>query len=39
VKKGALDCSRARTELGYSPRFDIRAGLAACVEARRKDLR
>lgn len=39
VHKGALDCSRARTELGYSPKFDIRAGLKACVDARRKDLR
>lgn len=36
VRKGALDCSRARQELGYAPRFDIRAGLAACIEARRR---
>ncbi len=35
VRKGALDCSRARKEFGYSPRFDIRAGIAAYLEARR----
>jgi nucleoside-diphosphate-sugar epimerase len=35
VRKGALDISRARRELGYEPRYDIRAGLAAYVEARR----
>jgi UDP-glucose 4-epimerase len=28
VRKGALDVSRARRELGWSPRYDIRAGLA-----------
>lgn len=28
VKKGALDISRARTVLGYKPRFDLRAGMA-----------
>ncbi len=31
VRKGALDITRARAELGYAPRYDIRAGLAACV--------
>ncbi|HJQ61097.1 MAG TPA: NAD(P)-dependent oxidoreductase [Vineibacter sp.] len=35
VRKGALDITRARTELGYAPRYDIRAGLAACLEALR----
>jgi nucleoside-diphosphate-sugar epimerase len=39
VHKGALDCSRARGEFGYLPKFDIRAGLKACVDARRKELR
>jgi nucleoside-diphosphate-sugar epimerase len=34
ARKGALDVSRARAELGYDPRFDIRRGLAAYVEAR-----
>lgn len=29
--KGALDCSRAREEFGYVPRYDIRRGLAAYV--------
>jgi UDP-glucose 4-epimerase len=35
VRKGALDVTRARQELGYLPRFDIRAGLAATIGARR----
>jgi UDP-glucose 4-epimerase len=35
VRKGALDITRARTELGYAPRHDIRSGLAACVAAHR----
>lgn len=35
VRKGALDPGRARAELGYVPRYDIRRGLAAYVEARR----
>lgn len=33
VAKGALDIARARTVLGYSPKFDIRRGLAQCVAA------
>lgn len=36
VRKGALDVSRAAAELGWRPRYDIRAGLAAYVEAARK---
>jgi UDP-glucose 4-epimerase len=36
VKKGALDVSRAAAEFGWRPRFDIRSGLAAYVEAVRK---
>jgi nucleoside-diphosphate-sugar epimerase len=35
VRKGALDIGRARAELGYAPRYDIRSGLAACVNALR----
>lgn len=35
VRKGALDTSRSRAELGYVPRYDIRAGLAAYIAARR----
>jgi len=35
VKKGALDITRAREHLGYAPRYDIRAGLAATIEALR----
>lgn len=31
VRKGALDISRARAELGYVPRFDLRAGLRSYV--------
>lgn len=33
VRKGALDVTRARRELGYEPRYPIRAGLAAYVGA------
>jgi len=33
VRKGALDVSRAATEFGWRPRYDIRAGLAAYVQA------
>jgi nucleoside-diphosphate-sugar epimerase len=37
VNKGALIIDRARDVLGYSPRFDIRKGLAACIEAKRAE--
>lgn len=33
VRKGALDISRARADLGYAPRHDIRAGLEAYLRA------
>ncbi|HET6522467.1 MAG TPA: NAD(P)-dependent oxidoreductase [Geminicoccaceae bacterium] len=35
-RKGALDCTRARETFGYAPRFDLRAGLAATIDARRR---
>ena len=35
ARKGALDIARAAAELGYRPRFDIRRGLAAYIDARR----
>jgi nucleoside-diphosphate-sugar epimerase len=35
VRKGALDITRARTELGYEPRFPMKKGLAAYIEATR----
>jgi UDP-glucose 4-epimerase len=35
VHKGILDISRARAELGYSPRFDIVSGLRSYMEASR----
>jgi nucleoside-diphosphate-sugar epimerase len=35
VRKGALDVSRAAAELGWTPRYDIRAGLAAYIDALR----
>lgn len=35
VRKGALDVSRAGFELGWRPRYDIRRGLAAYIEALR----
>lgn len=38
-RKGALDCTRARDAFGYRPRFDIRAGLAATLDAERRALR
>ncbi|MEQ9639129.1 MAG: NAD(P)-dependent oxidoreductase [Alphaproteobacteria bacterium] len=34
-RKGALDHARAAEAFGYSPRFDIRAGLAATLAAKR----
>lgn len=38
ARKGALDVTRAREHLGYAPRFGIRTGLAATVEARRRGI-
>jgi nucleoside-diphosphate-sugar epimerase len=35
VRKGALDVSRAAAERGWRPRYDLRAGLAAYLEALR----
>lgn len=35
VRKGALDITRAREELDYRPRYDLRTGLSACVAAAR----
>ena len=35
VRKGALDTTRSRDELGYVPQFGIRKGLAAYIAARR----
>jgi len=35
VRKGALDITRARNELGYEPRFPMKKGLAAYIEATR----
>lgn len=31
--KGALDCTRARIELGYVPKYPLRRGLAAYIDA------
>ncbi|MEO8628104.1 MAG: NAD-dependent epimerase/dehydratase family protein [Betaproteobacteria bacterium] len=36
VKKGALDVSRAASELGWKPRHNIRTGLAAYISALRE---
>lgn len=36
VRKGALDLSRAQAEMGWKPRFDIRSGLSAYIEALRR---
>jgi len=35
VRKGALDVSRAGAELGWAPRYDIRAGLTDYIQALR----
>ena len=32
VRKGALSIARAREELGYSPRFDMRTGLNGWID-------
>jgi UDP-glucose 4-epimerase len=34
--KGALDISRARTELGYMPRYDLQRGIEATIAATRE---
>jgi UDP-glucose 4-epimerase len=34
--KGALDISRARTELGYVPRYDLQRGIEATIAATRE---
>lgn len=34
--KGALDISRAKTELGYSPRYDLQRGIEATIAATRE---
>lgn len=34
-RKGALDCSRAESVFGYKPMYDLKAGLAAYIEAYR----
>ena len=39
VRKGALDVTRAREEFGWAPKFDIRSGLAAYVDALRRVIR
>ncbi|NKJ51175.1 epimerase [Burkholderia sp. SG-MS1] len=35
AKKGALDISRARDELGYEPRYDLQRGIEATIEETR----
>jgi UDP-glucose 4-epimerase len=34
--KGALDISRARSELGYEPRYDLQRGIEATIVATRE---
>jgi nucleoside-diphosphate-sugar epimerase len=36
VRKGALDVGRAASELGWKPKYDMRAGLSAYVQAVRE---
>lgn len=38
ARKGALDISRARAELGYEPRYDLKRGILATIEASRAEL-
>ena len=33
IQPGSLDVTRAAEELGWKPRYDIRAGLAATLQA------
>jgi UDP-glucose 4-epimerase len=35
ARKGALDISRARAELGYEPRYDLQRGIEATIEETR----
>ena len=35
IRKGALDISRAQAEFGWAPKYDIRSGLTAYIEALR----
>lgn len=37
VRKGALDVSRAAAELNWRPKYDIRSGLAAYIDALRRE--
>lgn len=37
LKKGALDISRARKEIGHAPKHDYRSGLAAYIDWRRSN--
>lgn len=37
AKKGALDIQRARVELGYESRYDIRRGIEATIDATRAE--
>jgi nucleoside-diphosphate-sugar epimerase len=39
ARKGALDISRARLELGYRPQYDLQRGIAATIEATRVALK
>ncbi|MFG1348015.1 NAD(P)-dependent oxidoreductase [Xanthobacter autotrophicus DSM 431] len=38
ARKGALDITRARQELGYAPQYDIRRGIEAMIAASRAEL-
>ena len=39
ARKGALDISRARNELGYEPAYDLFRGISATIEAARAQLK
>lgn len=37
ARKGALDIARARAELGYAPKYDLKRGIEATIEESRAD--
>ena len=39
AKKGALDISRARAELGYEPKFSIKRGIETMIELSRAEMK
>ena len=38
ARKGALDITRARSELGYAPQYDLQKGIEATIDATRAEM-